>query len=143
MKYKSLVLAAAALTACTLGLGTRTANAITLSGVFGITDLHTSVETVGWHHHGGHHMWWHHGGHGYWGGSGPWVGLGLAPFYYGGYGGYYGDYYGDRYGDYYGDRYGGYYGDPYGDYYGDPYGDYGGYYKRHCIYHEHIKTYCH
>jgi hypothetical protein len=129
MKYKSLVLAAATVTAGTLSLGTETANAMTVSGVFGIASMRTNIETVGWHH-GGHH-WWHHGGHhhgGYWGGTGLWLGAGLFPFsggYYGGYGGY-GDY-----GDYYGD-YGGY-----GDYYG-------GYYEHyHCTYDEHINTYCH
>jgi hypothetical protein len=144
MKYKSLVLALATLTAGTLYLGTQTANAMTMSGAFGsITKMQdTNFVTVGKHHHGGHHRWWRHGGHnhgGHWGGSGLWLGAGLLPFfggYYGGYGGYYGGY-GSYYVEPSGYPYVGY-GDPYGGYYG------GYYYRRHCVYKEHISTaYCH
>jgi BA14K-like protein len=113
MRYKPLAWAAVALMAGFLSGGAQAANIMTGSDPTGMNSLPDgNFQLAGHHHH-------HHG-------SGLWLGLGLLPFFGGGYGGY-GGYPGYGYGGYPGYGYGGYGGYPgygYGGY-GYPYGGYG------------------
>src|SRR5262245_42488408 len=122
MRYKLLGLPAMALLAGLLSSGGAQASVMTSRVPVRITDTqNANIQPAKYKYcdHGG--KWGHHhGGHHHNNNWGPWLGVGLLPFFGGGYGGY-GGYYGDPYGAYYGDPYGGYYGDPYGDYYGGYY----------------------
>jgi len=89
MKYKLLAMAAAAVTAGFLSLGSaQAANVMSGASTLPIIPAsQTSNVLLAGHHHNGMHRWrWrrHHNG---FGGSGLWLGFGV-PLYGGGYGGY-------------------------------------------------------
>ena len=109
MRYKTLALAAAALVAGMLSLGSAQA-ANVMSGAhmpaeIGKTqdsNIQQAKHRKKWRRHWRRHNGWRGGGHGIF------LGLGLAPFYGGGYGSpYYSSYYDDPYGydPYYAPRY--------------------------------------